>query len=566
VVFFVLAAAPLAVFADVITLAHAVTDQTRIVTMFPVVGAALALFCVGYMAMSRRISHPPASRKGATMSSLSAVRPSAVSRTLAADRLSAIHVVFFVLAAAAPLTVFAGVITVAYAVTGLTSIAIAFPVIGGALALFAVGYLAMSRRIANAGAFYAYISQGLGRPLGVAAALVAFAAYACFGMAGFGGIGAAFGGLVDSRFGVDWPWWSYAAVAWVILTVLGALRITVSARVLAVLLVAETAVIVLYDLVGIGHPAGGQVSMTALNPASLWHSGVGAALAIAVTGFVGIEGGPVLAEEVRDPRRTVARATYAAIGLITVLYTVSAWAMTVAAGPDHIVALTQAKGADTVFSLAGAHLPLVFVDLGRALFATSIFAATLSFWAFGSRYLFSLGREGVLPRVLGTTGVRTNAPWVASAVLSVLSVIVIGVYVIAGADPLVNLMYAGGALGGFGVLLLLAVTSFAVVGYFTRHGGQENTWTRLVAPLVSGIVLSGAAVLALANFDVLLGVAPDSALRWALPAAYAVLAAAGLGLAFWVRRRDPGTYQAIGLGSESSTGRATSLTMTGAAR
>jgi len=43
--------------------------------------------------------------------------------------------------------------------------------VGGVLALFAVGYAAMSQRITNAGAFFAYVAAGFGRRAGVAAGL-----------------------------------------------------------------------------------------------------------------------------------------------------------------------------------------------------------------------------------------------------------------------------------------------------------------------------------------------------------------------------------------------------------
>lgn len=86
---------------------------------------------------------------------------------LAADRLGVPAVVFFVMSAATPLTVVAGVITLAYAVTGLLGLPLAFLLVGLLLAGFGVGYVAMSRQVANAGAFYAYVSRGLGRPAGV---------------------------------------------------------------------------------------------------------------------------------------------------------------------------------------------------------------------------------------------------------------------------------------------------------------------------------------------------------------------------------------------------------------
>ena len=68
-----------------------------------------------------------------------------------------------------------GVVTTLYAVTGLSAIGAAFVAVALVLAVFAVGYVAMARHITNAGALYAYISRGLGRPAGVGAALALLA-------------------------------------------------------------------------------------------------------------------------------------------------------------------------------------------------------------------------------------------------------------------------------------------------------------------------------------------------------------------------------------------------------
>jgi amino acid transporter len=104
-------------------------------------------------------------------------KPSVVSRALARDRLGVPAVLFFVLAGVAPLTVAAGVIPTAYATTGLTAIPAAFLVVAVILGIFATGYVAMTRHVQNAGAFYGFVAQGLGRVAGVAAALVALLAY-----------------------------------------------------------------------------------------------------------------------------------------------------------------------------------------------------------------------------------------------------------------------------------------------------------------------------------------------------------------------------------------------------
>ena len=98
-------------------------------------------------------------------------------RALRADRLGTGGLLLSVLAATAPLMVVAGVMPTTFAVMGIVGQPLLFVILGVVLVLFSVGYAEMSRHVHNAGAFYAYISRGLGGTAGAGAALVALVAY-----------------------------------------------------------------------------------------------------------------------------------------------------------------------------------------------------------------------------------------------------------------------------------------------------------------------------------------------------------------------------------------------------
>src|SRR5215208_2020936 len=122
--------------------------------------------------------------------------------TLAAGRLGASALVFFALAAATPHTVVAAVIPAAYARGDGSFVPLAFLALGLVLLLFCVGYAAMARRAPNAGALYALIARGLGRPVGIGAAWVALNSYNALQIGLYGAVGLAAAPLLDSWFGV----------------------------------------------------------------------------------------------------------------------------------------------------------------------------------------------------------------------------------------------------------------------------------------------------------------------------------------------------------------------------
>lgn len=478
-----------------------------------------------------------------------------ISDALARSRLGVPSIIFFMMSAAAPFLVVAGATTTAYAVTGIVELPVAFVAVAVVLAIFSIGYVAMARQITNAGAFYTYVARGLGRIPGVAAAFVAVLAYNALQIALYGGFGVLANGLLLEKGGPDVKWWIWSLGAWLIVAILGLLRVDLNGKVLAVLLIAEIVVLLIYDFFNLSNPAGGTVDFSPLSPSGLFVGGIGAALVIAMTGFVGFESAAIFSEEAKNPRRTVPVATFLTLIIIAVLYALSSWAMSVATGVDNIVAVATENSVFTLIGLAAQNINTTFADIGGYLLVTSIFAGLLSFHNAVARYLFALGRENVLPRALGQTSQRSGAPRTASVVQSVLALVVVGAYAIFGWDPLVNLFFWIGMLGGFGVLLLVTVTSVAVIAYFAQNPGEEGVVTRLLAPAVSAILLGVMTVVAFINFDTLLGVPPTDNARYILPALYLLAIVLGVVWAATLRVSNRRAYDSIGLGANAATGR-----------
>jgi amino acid transporter len=256
----------------------------------------------------------------------------------------------------------------------------------------------------------------------------------------------------------------------------------------------------------------------------------GVAFLFAFGSFVGFEATTIYGEEARDPRRTVARATYAAVLLIGVFYVLNTFSITVAYGPDAI-AEAAAKDPGGLFFAAGAKfVGSGFSDIMQVLLITSMFAVLLAFHNTLSRYMFAVGRAGLLPAALGRTHERHRAPHVASVAQSVLSIVVVGAFMIAGADPFAELYSWLVGLGTVGVLCLQAVASVAVIGFFRRTRLERNPWTTLIAPVLGTAGLVTAVVLSLRNFDVLTGRTTGLVplLPWLLPIAALVGLAVGV--------------------------------------
>ncbi|MEV0254940.1 APC family permease [Streptomyces sp. NPDC050732] len=479
-------------------------------------------------------------------------------QALRAGRLGTAGLLLSVLAATGPLMVVAGVMPTTYGVMGIVGQPLLFLILGVVLALFSLGYAEMSRHVHNAGAFYAYISRGLGGTAGAGAALVALVAYSALQAGLYGLLGFEVSGLLQTYFEVEVAWWIPALVTVALVGVLAWLKIDLNARVLGVLLLIEVALVVIFDIAAVVDPAKEGLSLHAFNPDTLTGAGVATSLCFCIAAFTGFEQAPVYAEETSRPQVVVARVMFFAVGFVAVFFALSSWALTVAAGPSGIVPAAQEQSAGLLFGLTESRLGGTFTDVLHVLFVTGMFAAILSFHNVVARYAFAMGREGLLPAAFARTNRSTGAPGTGSLLQTVVSVVVVIGFALADdgkagdpTAPVLHLFTWGGNIGALGVILLMATASVAVIVFFARRGAARAQAWRIAASALAAVGLLVIAGYTVKDFDVLVGAGEGSALSWVLPGVIFAAAVIGILHGLILRSRNPEAHARIGLGNEA---------------
>ena len=127
-------------------------------------------------------------------------------------------------------------------------------------------------------------------------------------------------------------------------------------------------------------------------------------------------------------------------------------------------------------------------------------------------------------------------------------------YAISGLAPVPKMFFIFGTFGGLGLLTLLTVTSISVIVFFSRDSRGETTWRTRIAPALAIVALCVIIGLTLVNFDTVLGVEPDSILRWILPGIFVVAIILGLVWGRVLRSIRPEVYANIGLGAQAVGG------------
>jgi cation diffusion facilitator CzcD-associated flavoprotein CzcO/amino acid transporter len=455
--------------------------------------------------------------------------------------LSTSKVTILVIAAAAPLAAVIGNMPVAFTLGGGLMMPAAFVVTAITLVCFAAGYTAMSREIVSTGAFYTYIAQGLGRTAGAAAAYVAVVSYAAYAVGLTAGVGY-FLALLTRQFGIDVPWIVCAAGACALIGLLGYRSLDLNANTLMVFLVAEFAVLGVFDIAVLARKGAAALPLQVFATHAFDLSGdglarAGVAMLYAVICFVGFESAALYGEETREPTRSVPRATYMSLALIAGFYAFTVWCMIGAVGPASLRSTASRESGDLMIALAGAFVGPVFAQVTGLFLVTSLLASLLALHNVASRYVFALARERLLPRTLAAFHPAFHSPHRASLLMSGLELTVVGALWAAGLGPYLGIGTGAIGVGTVGIIGLQVAAAFAAFVWLRRRGSSPITAT---LSLMGGLGLLAALILVVASYRLLTGL--DQPWVAALPWTLLAIALAGAIYAQYLARRRPEVF------------------------
>jgi amino acid transporter len=418
-----------------------------------------------------------------------------------------IGVLFLTVTGAAPMSAMLGNVPFAAGFGIGTHTPAAFALATIVLTIFSVGYAAMASRVSTVGGFYSFISQGLGREVGMSAGFSSLICYSVFESSLYG-LFAFFGNAwVNSHFGVNISWVWFALFAVVLAAILSYRDVKLSAAVLGVALILEVLMLAIFAIGVVSAKSGTNFTAESLNifnvaqpvleqkvgDISIAAGAAAVGIFMAFWSWVGFEMAPNYAEESRDPKSIVPKSLYISVIGLGVFYTLVSWCA-VSAFPSEGDMLAKAVADSGNFFLAPTE---AFVgswakELMGILILTSSFACGMAFHNTASRYMYSLGREGVLPSALGRTHHAYKSPYIASIAQTVLA----GLWIILFAvflgtnDPTAQAyvaVYTMLAILGTGLLLVLqAVVSIAIIVYFQKNGGG-SMFTTVIAPVIAFI-------------------------------------------------------------------------------
>lgn len=486
-------------------------------------------------------------------------------------------VLFMAVANAAPITAMTGNVPIAVAYGNGTGAPAGYLVATVVLTLFTIGYVAMARHITTAGAFYGFISHGLGLMWGMASGFLATMAYIVF-EASLIGIFAYFANsTVNAWFGWDVNWLIFALIAIVVIALFGYYDINVAAAVLGFFLICEVLLLGALSLTVLfkgggpnglmtqsinpanafkSLPAGGGFGINAGTPPALLASGAAAiGLFFAFWSWVGFETTAVYGEESRDPKRIVPRATLIAVVGLGLFYTFVSWMVISGNGGKESINLAANDSIGMFVGLTKTQLGNWAGYVYQFLIVMGSFACALAFHNAAARYIYAIGREAPMLRdSLGATHHKHRSPHIASAAQSVITLLItlaFYFFVVGGHQPLqgayIYLYGLMAILGTMAILIVQSICSLAVIWYFhVKKVHPGSALTTFAIPLLGGLGMIYVVFLLFDNLSFAGGGAAGSPLFHAIPLIVIATFAVGLLLAVWIRVRNPEGYRQIG--------------------
>jgi amino acid transporter len=501
---------------------------------------------------------------------------SADSARLKAGAVGLVGVLLMAVANAAPITAMSFNVPIAIGYGNGISASAGFLFATIVLTIFAVGFVSMARYITTAGAFYGFITQGLGQLWGMASGLIAAVAYIIFEASLVGGFSYFASEYVLKPAGINVNWMIIAIIGIIVIAVLTFYSVTLAAGVLGVTLVLE---VLLLGALGLsvlfkGGPDGymfGEIvppqnAFTSL-PEDAFGTGVAAGVAaigifFAFWSWVGFETTAVYGEESKNPKRNVPIATMIAVIGLGLFYTFMSWMVVVGNGAAKSVEVSAgAAPVDLWLGLVDANLGGFMVLFYKILLVIGSFACAMAFHNAASRYIFAMGREsasGFLRRTIGSVNVKHGSPATASfvqsaitLVLCILFLLFTNVYVEGEAVPeLVPYVNVYGLLALIGtamILIVQTITSFAVISFFwVKKVHKGNVIATLICPILGALGMLYALWLLWSNRNFAAGLAADSLVFTLMPVYVIGLLVIGFGYAAWVRAKRPDLYAEIG--------------------
>jgi amino acid transporter len=339
----------------------------------------------------------------------------------------------------------------------------------------AASFAIVAREMPSAGSVYTWMRHSARPAVGLYVGWIVFGFYLLAAIV-LPGVFALFFNEFLQFFGVHTGYWTWAAGVLLttgVVVLIDFLGIGITVKATIIFMVFESTILLVLALSilfqgGSAH----QVSFSSFSPAGLGSTAVFGALIFGIQSNVGYDAIATLAEETKEPRQSIPRATIAAVILVGCYWVVVSWGFSIAVPTKEIGSLMQ-QGFTPITPIAkrywGNWSLLITISA-----MTSITGIYLAQAVGSSRVIFAMGRDGGLPSYFSRLKEKYQLPWRAMTFVIVLTSIVT-LALGKGLGLATQYNWTGTMSSALGLLTYICV-NLANIVYFRKYRREQSNW------------------------------------------------------------------------------------------
>jgi amino acid transporter len=399
------------------------------------------------------------------------------------DNLSIIETVALSVAIIAPTAAMALNISL-MAVTCSFSAPLVFLISTIIVGLVSYSIIKFNHYISASGSLYAFTKKSLGDKMGFTSGWALLLAYIMLAGGTAAGFGNFFSGFL-AVFGLNVNWLPISIISSIAMIFLGIADAKICNRIIliiegiSILLILILSVVILFK---VGTTTG--LSLVPFKTNGVSTSALASASVFAFLSFIGFESASSLGEETKNPKKFIPIAIISAVFLSGLFYLVCSYAQVIGFGVDSEGLKALSSSTLPLSDLSTKYITTGFGTVLILVAALSNFSCALGSYCAGSRMLFALSRDGLMPKIMMKLHPKHDTPYFALILIIVISnVVQIGLFKHDGIEVFGYLA----TIGSLAILVSYIFTSVGAMVYFTKN----KVWGKahLIVPIVSILAL-----------------------------------------------------------------------------
>lgn len=331
--------------------------------------------------------------------------------------------------------------------------------------LVAYSIIEFNKHIASAGSLYTFTKVSLGKNMGFTSGWALLLTYIAVGAGVMAGFGNFFGNFL-AVFGLNINWMLILLVFIIPIILLGTIDTKICNRIMltfegvSIFLILILTVVILYR---VGSTKGFSLIPFKTNGVSM--SAIAGTSVFGFLSFIGFESASSLGEETKDPKKFIPIAIISAVFVTGLFYLLSSYSQVIGFGLDSASLKALTSSSSPLSDLAGKYVSKSYGTVLILAASLSFFSGILGTATSGARLLFTMSREGLMPKCLSKVHSRYKTPYIALILVIVIMVaLIVPLFKKSG----IEVFGYYGTIGSLAILVSYILTSVGSIVYFTK--------------------------------------------------------------------------------------------------